>query len=174
MALDRKWRLAGLLLALWAGILSNVSARDLTGQDAQIRTLLDSFVAAWDRHDADGVAERFAVDADCSDPWGSTVLGREQIRQMAGDKDGFFATTRFVITGLSIRFVSGDAALVTLSGRITGLSPESPSAATDENIHLVVSRREDRWWIASIRSYDSAPPMSARARIPALNSDSPS
>ena len=161
MTSSKRW-MAGLIGLLLLAASAPARARDLTGDETKIRALIDGFVAAWNHHDPDGLAARFDVDADCSDPWGSTAKGRDEIARMAGDREGFFATTTFAVSGVAIRPVSNDAAIVELNGRVMGLQPPNASAPqAEETIELVVSQREQRWLIASIRSFSPMTPIAA-------------
>lgn len=52
----------------------------------QLDNTLARFCEAWNRHDADALAEMWTDDGELNHPWGQRAFGREAIRQLLADE----------------------------------------------------------------------------------------
>ena len=114
--------------------------------EAAIRALIATNVAATNSRDAAGVASTYTPDGDIWFAGRPRISGPDEIRR---NEEEFYSTPGFRewnFTIDSIRFVSADAALV----EGTGLTTLNTGGAR-EDFTLVVVRRNSEWRIAAAR-----------------------
>jgi uncharacterized protein (TIGR02246 family) len=140
---------------LVAASVVNADNRD-RDRDA-IYGLIDSWVACWDRADAQGLAMLWQADGDVIVPDGSLIKGRHEIEDFYSGvfAGGYGASTAMATVG-QLRFLRADLALVdgqlivrrVLSANNQELQPERGFFS------IVVEKVSGRWLIVAVREME--------------------
>jgi uncharacterized protein (TIGR02246 family) len=139
----------------WAGAPSNEGG--LAGDVANerlVRELYDDFVAAWNRHDVDALANMWAIDGDHLEPDGTVAKGRDAVRALfAREHATVFGKSRLNLSVADVWFVSGDVALVDGGYEIYGIQTADGTELPARRGHLtsVLINEQGKWWIAASR-----------------------
>lgn len=131
-----------------------------------IQGLVESFMDAWNRHDAHAFAAVFAEDADFTNVRGVGATGRSKIEEFHAAR---FATTfknsHQTSTGVKIRFIGADAAAVDVRWQMTGALDAQGSPGPDRNglLSFVMERQAGGWQIVVMHNLElTAPPPLAK------------
>ncbi len=144
--------MAGLVVAL--ALLSCSESRDMadrgtmdrTADEAAIRSLLAANWTASSARDAEGVAATYLPDGDAWIAGLPRVSGFADVRRLEEEFGGMPGFQSYGGTVDSIRFISRDSAIVEVSGTTT-----LDTGSFDEEVTIVVSRRDENWRIAAWR-----------------------
>ncbi|WP_421725688.1 SgcJ/EcaC family oxidoreductase [Bauldia sp.] len=116
-----------------------------------------AFFDRWNAHDADGIGELFADDADFVNVVGLWWRSRRAIRKAhAYDFDRIFANAHLDITELKIRELTPDIHVVHTVSILTGQTGPNDEIADDRMavISLVAERRDSGFVIVSAQNTD--------------------
>ncbi len=120
------------------------------GEDAAIRKAIESYVEAFNRGDAQGLAHHWAPSGELTTPEGTTLKGHEQLENAFME---YFADSKNAVLELentTVEVVSPSVAVE--SGLARVIVPEQePSETSYKAIHVKTS---DGWRIDSIREQD--------------------
>ncbi|MCC6126069.1 MAG: SgcJ/EcaC family oxidoreductase [Pirellulales bacterium] len=158
-----RWILCALLLffacPLAVAAQSEQEAKDL----AAIRAAVDSYVAAYNRGDAKGVAGHWSESADWIGPSGERFQGRQTIER---EMEAMFAENRGLkieVVEPTVRLVAPDAAVE--EGTVRVLRPGEPAG---ESTYIAVhAKKNGQWKLESVRE-TSLPETSAREQLKQL------
>lgn len=118
--------------------------------EAAIRDLEQTYDAAWQAHDLDGLLACFLAEAVLVNPYGEAVEGHDQIRQELArvlEDPGLPDTHASTITRVAL--LTDEVALVDGEARLeTGGKASFSHHFTD-----VLVRRDGRWFVAHTRAY---------------------
>jgi len=108
---------------------------------------------AWNRHDAEGMANLFSVRGDMINPMGDVAKGRPQILKLfQGEHAGRLKQSKMALTCEPARFFDANVAAVDCDSALEGIAgPEAP-AMLHGHVTAVVLRDGDRWSIVSFRA----------------------
>src|SRR5262249_61372975 len=118
-----------------------------------IRNLLKAVTDAYNRADAQGLADRFTDDASLFDQDGEEVRGREAIGRRYAEAFGEGPTCKISGTVETIHFLSADVA--SAAGRFR-LEDEKGTALSSGGYSLIAVRKEGRWRLGELRDIASA------------------
>ena len=116
----------------------------------QVRRTIDSFYASFNAHGFEHAAQYTTEDWNHINPFGGWTRGREAVlKELREVHDSFLKGVSDTIDDVSVRFATSDAAVVTVTSRMS--TYHSPDGAMHENERhirtFVVVRRADRWLI---------------------------
>ena len=139
-----------LLLLLGSGLPFGVAAQQgdtLTAQ-AAIQTVLAQYEAAWNRHDAPGLAAQYQVNATWVNWFGAYSKGQAAIRAHYATVHGsYFKTSHFTTRAVEdISFLKPDVALVHVRTALTG-DTRYPGQTFEFRRTLVFTQRAGAWRI---------------------------
>src|SRR5262249_45773973 len=137
--------LAGLALALGQGRPSD--------QEKEVRAAIDSYTAAFNKGDLDGVLAHFAADADFVDESGQAFRGKASLaglfKQTLADLKG----QQLKVVPTSIHFLRPDVAMVDGKADLT-----APDGAVDSGRFTAVwSKTGGRWLLSSVHDLPTPP-----------------
>lgn len=127
-----------------------------TDDRARDRAAIESVVAdlsrAWRSGDGAAWGRCFTADADFTTWFGLRLSGREAIS--TGHQEifeSFYANTAYHLRVESVRFLSGEVALVALAGSVVGIDEEEPP--TPHTVPLAVMVEDGgRWSVAAFQN----------------------
>jgi uncharacterized protein (TIGR02246 family) len=128
-----------------------------------IHGIMDSFMDAWNRHDAKAFAALFSEDADFTNVRGMGASGRSNIEQFHAPR---FATTfkdsRQKYTGIKTRFIRPDVAAVDVHWEMTGATDQdgNPVPLRQGLLNFVLTETQGKWQIVVMHNMDlpASPP----------------
>lgn len=144
--------LIALLLASTVGVLA-APAGTSSREDAAIRKVLDSYVAAYNRGDAHAVAAYMTADAEHSDEQGVVASGRAAIEKRLAGLFAAGGSLKLVVTPRSRRLIRPDVALE----RGTALVTAPDGAGSGGTYTVVWTKTSGQWRMASIEETGDAP-----------------
>ena len=136
-----------------------LSQSQVNNDQAEIRSLIPEFVAAWDRADANALATLFAQDGDLVIPTGNVFSGRQTI---AGFYSSVFASGYKGSKGggeiMRLRLVGSDVAVGDGTWSITGAhDKEGREELPERGLFTVMAiKQEGKWRISALREQTSA------------------
>jgi uncharacterized protein (TIGR02246 family) len=122
----------------------------------EIETLWDG---AWNRHDADALAELLVEDVDFINVTGAWFKSRAEFRErMAQTHRGVFKDSKRQTLETSVRFLSPDIAIVHARWEMSGLRNRDGSAREPWQgiITRVVLKRNGNWLVVAAHNIDLA------------------
>lgn len=110
-----------------------------------------AFIEAWNRHDADAIAELFVSDADFVNVVGLWWRSKERIR--TAHDYGFqriFSNSHMTLGRTEVRHLGTEAAVVHAAWTLTGQNPHGQREAGQRSgvISFTVQRQSDGEWLA--------------------------
>lgn len=134
--------LATLLVALaFSAALAQQPAPTTSDDEAAIRTAIASYVEAYNRGDAQAVAEHWGERAEWVSPSGERFVGRAAIEQATRDVFADRKDTKIEVKDPKIRFATPDVAIEEGQVRVT-----SPGAPTTDSTYIAVHVKQDGVW----------------------------
>ncbi len=135
-------------------------AQDNGEHDRQaIRTVMDRFVDAWNRHDAKAFAAVFAEDADFTNWRGDGASGRSKIEEFHAPMFAtIFKNSHQSYTSIKIRFVRPDIAAVDVRWEMTGATDAqgNPRPPRKGLLDFVMAKNEGQWQITVMHNLDTS------------------
>jgi len=119
---------------------------DRAADEAAIRALLEANFTASSAQEAEGVQATYLPDGDGWIAGLSRISGADDLHRAEEEFGGMPGFQSYDGTIDSVRFISADAAIVEVSGTTT-----LDSGRFDEEVTIVVARRDDNWGIAAWR-----------------------
>ena len=119
-----------------------------------IRALYQQFGELWNKHDAAGLANMWALDGDHIEPDGHHADGRDAILDLLTKQHGSVFKNTVLTLGIEdVWFMTGDVALVDGTYAISGIvAPDgTPIAPRKGNITSVLLKEGGKWWLAASR-----------------------
>lgn len=121
--------------------------------EGEIRDLLKAVTDAYNRADAQGLADRFTDDASLFDQDGEEVRGREAIGRRYAEAFGEGPTCKISGAVEAVHFLSPDVASV--AGHFQ-LEDEKGTALSSGRYSLIAVRKGDQWRLAELRDIATA------------------
>jgi uncharacterized protein (TIGR02246 family) len=121
--------------------------------EGEVRDLLKAVTDAYNRADAQGLADRFTDDASLFDQDGKEVRGREAIGRRYAEAFGEGPTCKISDAVEAVHFLSPDIASV--AGRFQ-LEDEKGTALSSGHYSVIAVRKGDRWRLAELRDITTA------------------
>ena len=122
-----------------------------------IRTVMDRFVDAWNRHDAKAFAAVFAEDADFTNWRGTGASGRSKIEDFHAPMFAtIFSKSHQEYTDIKTRFIRPDVAAVDVRWKLTGaMDPQgNPRPEREGLLSFVMAKNAGRWEIVVMHNLD--------------------
>jgi uncharacterized protein (TIGR02246 family) len=127
-----------------------------------IRTVMDRFMDAWNRHDAKALAAVFAEDADFTNVRGIGASGRQKIEDFHAPMFAtIFSKSHLEYTDIKTRLIRPDVAAVDVRWKMTGAIDAQGNPRPDREglLSFVMAKNAERWEIAVMHNLEiSAPP----------------
>jgi len=132
------------------GALGQSDNREQPADEKAIRGVIDSFMDAWNHHDAKAWTAVFTDDADFTNVVGVSASGRSEIEQFHANVFAtIFKDSLQKYTGIKIRFVRPDVAAVDVHWEMTGsTSPAGdPIPLRQGLLNFTMTKSHDKWQI---------------------------
>ncbi len=129
------------------------TAADVKSQQ-QIRDLYTEFVKAWNKHDVETMAARWAVDGDHVEPDGQVAKGRDEVTQLLKRQhDGVFKNSKLDLSVKSVWMITDKVALVDGTYELSGaVAPDGTTVPPRKGLLTsVLIQEKDTWSIAASR-----------------------
>jgi uncharacterized protein (TIGR02246 family) len=126
-------------------------------EDKAIRTVMDHFMEAWNRHDVHAFAVVFAEDADFTNVRGQGASGRTKIEQFhARPFATMFKDSHQKYTEIKIRYLRPDIAAVDVHWEMTGATDAegNPHPLRQGLLNFVMMKNAGQWQIAVMHNMD--------------------
>jgi uncharacterized protein (TIGR02246 family) len=125
-----------------------------------IRARAQEFADAWNKHDPTAMAYVWSVDGDVVNPSGRRASGLTEIQRMFADEQSkAMKNTTFTVTGLKVRFLNPQTAIVDEDLEVAGIAnPDGTTATMKPHVTSVMTKSGGQWWIASARAFAYLPP----------------
>lgn len=124
-----------------------------------IRTLMDRFMDAWNRHDAKAFAAVFSEDADFTNVRGMGATGRVKIEAFHVPVfAGIFSKSHLEYTDIKMRFLRPDVAAVDVHWKMTGaMDPQgNPGMDREGLLNFVMEKNAGQWEIVVMHNLDTS------------------
>lgn len=132
-------------------------ARANGNEEQAVRSVVERFADAWNRHDMGAFSQLFGEDADFVNVIGTRWIGRPAIREAhAATHATIFKESRLTIEQTDVRFLDPDVAVARSRWTLTGhtASDGQPGALRTGFLTNVLVQRDGRWEIAVSRNTD--------------------
>lgn len=129
------------------------TAADVKSQQ-EIRDLYSDFVKAWNEHDVETMASRWAVDGDHVEPDGTIAKGRDEVTELLKRQhEGVFKNTKLDLTVKSVWMITDKVALVDGTYELSGaVAPDGTAVPPRKGLLTsVLLQEKDTWSIAASR-----------------------
>lgn len=136
-------------------------------REAEVATIVESLVAAWNVHDAAGFAAAFHENADFTNVFGMSAEGRGAIERFhAPIFETMFRDSELTATDTRIRFLRPDVAAVDVRWQMMGARDPHDNAWPLRKglISLVCTQERETWAIAAMHNMDLPPDELAQAQ----------
>jgi len=150
------FKMAPLCLLLCLFTMSNQAGTEEDDEKA-IRMLIDSFMEAWNRHDAHAFATLFAEDANFTNWRGMSATGRSKIEEFhAPIFATIFRNSHLENTDTKIRFIRADVAAVDVRWEMKGALDAQGNPKPDRRglLNFVMSKNAGQWQIIVMHNLD--------------------
>jgi uncharacterized protein (TIGR02246 family) len=127
--------------------------------EAAVRTLLQNYIDAWNRADAEGIASQFVADGDLVAPDGIRASGHPAIRAFyAAAFQRGYSGSRAGISVVALRAIRRDVIIVDGTWFIENArTPAGAVAPREEGVAtLVAVKARDGWRVSAVREQTSA------------------
>jgi len=151
--------ITSLLVALTLGAHGQTKP-DPTGDEAQIKAVIDLGTEAWNEHDMVKWASRFTEDADFINIRGSWWRGRAEIRDRhAALHRTMFSKSRLAVVDHKIKVLRPDVAVAIVTVEMTGHETSGGTYRTDYNrFTAVLVKVQEEWKITAFENVNLAEP----------------
>ena len=153
------------LTLLWSAAI--LSAFGQAGQQAQtadetaIRGVMDSFMDAWNHHDAKAWTAVFSEDADFTNVLGVSASGRPDIEQFHANVFAtIFKDSHQKYTGIKIRFIRPEVVAVDVHWEMTGSTDPkgNPVPLRQGLLNFTMTKSHDKWQIVVMHNMNLPAP----------------
>ena len=130
-------------------------------EEEEVRQAVQSFHAAFNRHDFKGAEEYTTEDWNHINPFGGWTRGRDAVlKELREVHSTFLKGVSATVEDLSVRFASRDVAVVTVINRSsTFTTPDGVKHENERSIRtFVVVKRSGRWLIMQDQNTFMSPP----------------
>jgi uncharacterized protein (TIGR02246 family) len=131
------------------------------GREASVRHTVQAFYAAFNSHGFSHAADFTTADWNHINPYGGRTHGRaEVLRELHEVHSTFLNGVSDNIEKLDVRFASNDAAIATVTSRMsTFTSPDGTRHVNEQHIRtFVLAKRGPRWLIMQDQNTVVSPP----------------
>ena len=148
------------LAATFMGLLISSVAFAQKSDEAMILARAQEFADAWNKHDATALAYLWSADGDLINPMGRRASGLTEIQRLFADEQSkAMKATTFTITGMKVRFINPQMAIIDQDAEVTGIAaPDGTTVSMKPHIVALVSKSGGQWWVTSLRAYAFVPP----------------
>jgi len=156
----RNYPAAVALLSL-ALVSTSVAMDNQSNDEVGVRSIVNGFEDAWNRHDMHALALLFATDADFVNVVGMRWVGRDAIEQHhAASHATIFKTSTLKIGDTTVRFLKPDVATARCVWILSGMTSENGQAAPTRTGILthVLARANGHWLIVLSQNTDIVKP----------------
>jgi uncharacterized protein (TIGR02246 family) len=148
-----------------SGALGQQPTVTASDDEAAIRAAIASYVDAYNRGDAQAVAEHWSDGGEWVTPNGDRVSGREAIEKAMGEVFAESKDTKIEVVEPRIRFVTPDVAI-----EEGGVSVTSPGEPTTKAAYIAVHvKRDGAWKLNTVRETELPETASVAEELAALN-----
>jgi uncharacterized protein (TIGR02246 family) len=149
-------------VAGFAGLALVLGQAPAADAEKEVRAELDSYTAAFNKGDLDGLLAHFAADADFVNDSGEQLKGKaglaELFKQTLADLKGY----KLAVTITSLRFLRPDVAL--LDGEATLTAPDG--ASDSGRFNVVWTKSDGKWLMSSVHDLAQPSDLTADASPP--------
>jgi uncharacterized protein (TIGR02246 family) len=130
-------------------------------EDEAIRSVMDRFMEAWNRHDVHAFAAVFAEDADFTNVRGQGASGRAKIEEFhARPFATVFKDSHQKYTDIKIRYLRPGIAAVDAPWEMTGATDAqgNPRPPRQGLLNFVMMKNAGQWQVVVMHNMDLTPP----------------
>ncbi len=141
-------------------VTSTIEPTPQSADEQSVREIETAWDDAWNRHDADALAELLVEDVDFINVTGAWFKSRAEFRErMAQTHQGVFKDSKRQTLETSVRFLSPDIAIIHARWEMSGLRNSDGSARDPWQgiITRVVMKRSGNWSVVAAHNIDLAP-----------------
>jgi uncharacterized protein (TIGR02246 family) len=126
---------------------------DTSREEQAIQKQVDTFVAAWNRHDPRAMSHVYAEDADLINPSGRVARSRNEIEALFRDEQaGHFKDSHFSMSPQRAQFLTADIAVVTYTFEAAGtIDPSGNRTTMRGHVTNVYRKQGDTWQVVACR-----------------------
>ena len=129
-----------------------------------LRAVVDQFMDAWNRHDANAFAAVFSEDADFTNWRGTGASGRSKIEEFHAPMFAtVFSKSHQEYTDIKSRLLRPDIAAVDVHWKMTGMTDRqgNPLPAREGLLNFVMAKNGGRWEVVVMHNLDisALPPL---------------
>jgi len=148
------------LAAIFVGLFISSFAFAQKSDEQMILDRAQEFADAWNKHDATALAYLWSADGDLINPMGRRASGLTEIQRLFADEQSkAMKNTTFTITGMKVRFVNPQMAVIDQDAEVTGIAaPDGTTMSLKPHVVALVSKSGGQWWLTSVRAYTFLPP----------------
>ena len=148
------------LAAIFVGLLISSVAFAQKSDEEMILARAQEFADAWNKHDATAMAYLWSADGDLINPMGRRASGLTEIQRLFADEQSkAMKGTTFTITGMKLRFLNPQMAIVDQDAEVTGVAaPDGSTMSIKPHVVALMSKSGGQWWLTSVRAYVYQPP----------------
>jgi len=148
------------LAAIFVGLFISSFAFAQKSDEQMILDRAQEFADAWNKHDATALAYLWSADGDLINPMGRRASGLTEIQRLFADEQSkAMKNTTFTITGMKVRFVNPQMAIIDQDAEVTGIAaPDGTTMSLKPHVVALVSKSGGQWWLTSVRAYTFLPP----------------
>lgn len=136
-----------------------------SADEQAIRANVDAFAKAYDKHDAEAIANLFSPDGKLVTEDGSVIDGRKEIAATFAELFANHPESKIEVTVDAIRFVGTELAVEVGTTKMTPAPGETPDMDRYTVVHV---KRDGKWWMALARDSEGDVP-TPHQRLQALS-----
>ena len=142
------------VLSAGAGLAAQPDPKAASAADEKaVGKLGTDWTAAWNRHDAEGMASVFSEQASLINPMGEVAKGHSQILKLfQTEHAGALKQSKMALTCEPTRFLAATVAETDCDFALEGITgPQAPAVSRGHSTSIAV-REGDRWSIVTMRA----------------------
>lgn len=147
---------AALVLAAGAPCIASTADMLSSSDEAAIKSAINDFVTAWNKHDAKAMAASWAPDADVINPAGRAAKGRAEIEKLFKEEQStFMHASVYSIAQTDLRQLAPNVAFADISGEVANMMDPMGNAMPvfKHHVDIVLMKKDGRWWPQIIRAF---------------------
>lgn len=147
------------LAAAFLGLLMSSVAFAQKSDEEMILARAQEFADAWNKHDATAMAYIWSADGDLINPMGRRASGLTEIQRLFADEHSkAMKNTTFTITGMKVRFLNPQMAIIDQDAEVTGIAnPDGTTMTMKPHVVGVMTKSGGQWWLTTLRAYAYVP-----------------